>query len=101
MSTVLRRMLPLGDRIVVKKAMKEARTASGVFLPDAAVQAIEQAEVVSVGKGRWSNDGKLREVTLKVGDKVIIPQFGGLKLKMDNEDYICFREEEIVGTIRE
>ena len=101
MAHVLRKLVPLGDRVIVKKIAAEAKTASGVFLPDAAVQAINRAEVISVGKGHFNTDGSLRAITLKAGDKVIIPEFGGLKMKIDNEDVICFREEEIVATINE
>ena len=101
MAHVLRKLVPLGDRVIVKKIAAEAKTASGVFLPDAAVQAINRAEVISVGKGNFNTDGTLRAITLKAGDKVIIPEFGGLKMKIDNEDVICFREEEIVATINE
>ena len=100
-ANVLRKIMPLGDRVIVKKMMAEAKTASGVYLPDAAVQAINQAEVISVGKGRVSTEGKLTECTLKAGDKVIVPEFGGLRMKIDNEDYLCFREDEIVGTLKE
>jgi chaperonin GroES len=100
-SHVLRKIVPLGDRVIVKKILAESKTASGVFLPQAAVQAINQAEVISVGKGSISNEGVLRECSLKAGDKVIVPEFGGLKMKIDNDDYICFREDEIVGTFRE
>ncbi len=100
-SQVLRKIVPLGDRVIVKKILAEAKTASGVYLPDAAVQSINQAEVISVGKGRFAKDGKLQEISVKAGDKVIVPEFGGLKMKIDNEDYLCFREDEIVGTLRE
>jgi len=98
---VLRKIMPLGDRVIVKKIIADAKTASGVFLPQSAVQTVNQAEVVSVGKGHVSSTGKLIECTLKAGDKVVVPEFGGLKMKIDNEDYICFREDEIVGTFRD
>ena len=77
------------------------KTATGVFLPQTAVQAINEAEVISVGKGQVTKEGKLIPCTLKAGDKVIVPEFGGLRMKFDNEDYLCFREDEIVGTFRE
>ena len=98
---MLRKIMPLGDRVLVKKLAMEAKTPTGVFLPQSAVQSINQAEVIAVGKGIVNSDGVLRQLTLKAGDKVIVPEFGGVRMKVNDEELICFREDDIVGTIHD
>lgn len=100
MSSVVKRFVPLMDRVLVQKMKNEAKTSSGIFLPDQARQTINQATVVSVGQGRLLKDGSRVACTVKPGDKVIVPEFGGMSLKMDDEEFHIFRDEDIVGVMK-
>lgn len=100
MSAIVKKFVPLMDRVLVQKAKQEAKTASGIFLPEQAKQTINQATVISVGAGRLLKDGSRVACTVKPGDNVVIPEFGGLKLNFDEEEYHVFRDEDIVGVIR-
>ncbi len=88
------------DRVLVQKAKQEAKTASGIFLPDQAKQTIQQATVISVGVGKLLKDGTRVACAVKPGDNVIIPEFGGLRVNFDDEEYHVFRDEDIVGVIK-
>lgn len=100
MSATVKRFIPLMDRVLVQKIKQEAKTASGIFLPDQAKQMINQATVVAVGEGRLLKDGKRIACTVKAGDSVIVPEFGGMTLKFDDEEYQVFRDEDIVGVLK-
>ena len=98
---VLTKFRPLADRVLVQKVAQQAKTAGGVLLPESAVQAINEAVVVSVGEGRLTKEGKRVACAVREGDKVIVPEFGGMKLKLDDSDFLVFRDEDIVGVIRD
>ena len=100
MSAVVKRFIPLMDRVLVQKVKKEAKTASGILLPDQAKQMINQATVISVGEGRLLKDGNRIACTVKPGDSVIVPEFGGMTLKFDDEEFQVFRDEDIVGVLK-
>jgi chaperonin GroES len=100
MSTTVKRFIPLMDRVLVQKVKQEAKTASGIFLPDQAKQMINQATVISVGEGRLLKDGNRIACTVKPGDSVIVPEFGGMTLKFDDEEFQVFRDEDIVGVLK-
>mmetsp|Transcript_18703 Transcript_18703/g.18536 ORF Transcript_18703/g.18536 Transcript_18703/m.18536 type:complete len:109 (-) Transcript_18703:22-348(-) len=93
------RFIPLLDRVLVQKLRVESKTATGVFLPEAAKPTINQAVVMAVGSGRILNDGTKIPISVQPGDKVIIPEFGGMNLKLDGEDFQVFRDDDIVGKI--
>lgn len=99
-SAVARRFTPLMDRVLVQKVKQEAKTASGIFLPEQAKQVINQATVIAVGEGRLLKDGQKIPCTVKPGDSVIVPEFGGMTLKFDDEEYQVFRDEDIVGVMK-
>jgi chaperonin GroES len=99
-SAIARRFTPLMDRVLVQKIKQEAKTASGIFLPEQAKQVINQATVVAVGEGRLLKDGSKIPCTVKPGDSVIVPEFGGMTLKFDDEEYQVFRDEDIVGVMK-
>jgi chaperonin GroES len=101
MSATVKRFIPLMDRVLVQKVKQEAKTASGIFLPDQAKQTINQAKVIAVGEGRILKDGKRIVCTVKPGDSVIVPEFGGMSIKFDDEDYQVFRDEDIVGVMKD
>ena len=99
MTTFVKRFVPLMDRVLVQKMKHEAKTSSGIFLPEQAKQMINQATVISVGAGRILKDGSKLACAVKPGDKVIVPEFGGMSLKFDDEEFHVFRDEDIVGVI--
>lgn len=92
-----RSLTPLGDRILVKRAPKETQTASGVFLPTDATKDPNEGEVMAVGPGERDVTGTLHVTTLKVGDKVLLPEYGGTKLKLDDAEVHMYRETDILG----
>lgn len=100
-SAAVRRFVPLADRVLVQAFKPEVKTAAGIYLPEAAKQSINQAKVVSVGAGRLSRDDKLLPLNVKAGDTVIIPEYGGMTIKFDSEEYKIFRDEDIVGVMEE
>eukprot|EP00392_Amoebophrya_sp_AT5.2_P016079 g16322.t1 len=97
----LKRFIPLADRVLVQAFKAEAKTATGIYLPDAAKKSINQAKVISVGKGRLGQDDKLLPMSVKAGDTVIIPEYGGMSIKFDSEEYKLFRDDDIVGVMTE
>ena len=101
MSAVVKRFVPLMDRVLVQKLKQEAKTASGIFLPEQAKQTINQTTVISVGEGRILKNGEKLACTVKPGDSVIVPEFGGMALKFDDEEYHIFRNEDIVGVMKQ
>lgn len=94
---LFRKLTPLGDRILVKRAPKEAQTASGIYLPTDATKDPNEGEVMAVGPGERDVTGTLHPTTLKVGDKVLLPEYGGTKVKMDKEEVFMFRETDVLG----
>ena len=89
---------PLSDRVLVKMKEKEETTKSGIILASTAQEKPQIAEVIEVGTGRII-DGKREEMEVKKGDKVVISQYGGTKVKYENEEYILLREEDILAVI--
>lgn len=98
--SAVKRFVPLMDRVLVQKLKHEAKTASGIFLPEQAKQTINQATVIAVGEGRILKTGEKLACTVKPGDSVIVPEFGGMNLKLDDEEYQIFRNEDIVGLMK-
>jgi chaperonin GroES len=88
---------PLADRVLVKPIEKEERTKSGIYLPDTAKEKPQEGEVLAVGPGKISDDGKRIEMDLKVGDVVIYAKYGGTEIKVDDEELIILRESDILA----
>eukprot|EP00039_Didymoeca_costata_P024873 m.11779 g.11779 ORF g.11779 m.11779 type:complete len:101 (+) comp4522_c0_seq1:330-632(+) len=99
MASAIRRLRPLFDRIVVSKTVPETKTAGGVILPSSAAQAENTGTVISVGDGQRKEDGSYIKVEINEGDKVLLPEFGGTKITMENEDFYIYRETEILGKL--
>ena len=91
------KLQPLADRLVVKPTEKEEKTKSGIYLPDTAKEKPQEGEVVAVGPGRVSDDGKRIAMDIKVGDKVIYAKYGGTEIKIDDEELIILRESDILA----
>lgn len=88
---------PLHDRVLVRRMPEESKTAGGIIIPDTAKEKPQRGEIVATGKGRMTEDGKLAPLEVKVGDKVLFPKYGGTELKLNGEEYLMMREEEILG----
>jgi chaperonin GroES len=88
---------PLADRVLVKPMEKEERTKSGIYLPDTAKEKPQEGEVLAIGPGKMTDDGKRVPLDLKVGDRVIYAKYGGTEIKVDDEDLIILRESDILA----
>ena len=88
---------PLADRVLVKPIEKEEMTKSGIYLPDTAKEKPQEGEVIAVGSGRLTEDGKRIEMEVKVGDTVIYAKYGGMEIKVDDEELIILRESDILA----
>jgi chaperonin GroES len=91
------KLQPLGDRLVVKPMEKEEKTKSGIILPDTAKEKPQEGEVVAVGPGRMTDEGKRIAMDVKVGDKVIYSKYGGSEIKVDDVEMIILRESDILA----
>ena len=91
------KLQPLADRLVVKPIEAEEKTKAGIYLPDTAKEKPQEGEVVAVGPGRTSDDGKRIAMDVKVGDIVVYTKFGGTEIKGDDEDYMILRESDILA----
>ncbi len=92
------KLQPLADRLVVKAVQKEEVTKSGIVLPDTAKEKPQEGEVLAVGPGRMTDDGKTRiPMDVSVGDTVIYAKYGGTEIKVDNEELIILRESDILA----
>jgi chaperonin GroES len=91
------KLQPLADRVLVKPMEKEEKTKSGIYLPDTAKEKPQEGEVIAVGPGKMSEDGKRIEMDIKVGDTVIYAKYGGTEIKVDDEELIILRESDILA----
>lgn len=91
---------PLHDRIVVKRIEETAeKTASGLFIPDSAKEKPQEAEVIAVGNGKRSDDGKLIPLDVKAGDRILFGKYSGSEIKIDGQEYLIMREDEVLGVL--
>jgi chaperonin GroES len=90
---------PLHDRVIVKRLEEERKTASGIVIPDSAAEKPDQGEILAVGKGKVADDGSLRALEVKVGDKVLFGKYSGQTVKVEGEELLVMREEDIMGVI--
>ena len=90
---------PLQDRVVVRRMEEERTSAGGIVLPDSATEKPVQGEVVAVGNGKVLDSGESRPLDVKVGDKVLFGKYSGTEVKIDDEDLLVMREEDIMGVI--
>jgi len=88
---------PLGDRGVIKPLPREEVTKSGIVLPDTAKEKPQEGEIVAVGPGRVSEDGKRIPMEVKVGDKVIYAKYAGIEIKVDEVEYVILRESDVLA----
>ena len=90
---------PLYDRVIVKRSEDEQKTAKGLFLPESSKEKPQQGMVLAVGHGKLSDEGKLRPLAVKAGDKVLFGRHAGTDVKVDGEDRLVLREDEILGIV--
>ncbi len=91
---------PLGERILVKPLESEQKTAGGIILPDSAKEKPQKGEVVAVGKGKTLEDGTIKALEVKQGDKVLYGKYSGSEVNHDGQDYLILKEEEILAILK-
>lgn len=91
---------PLADRIMVKVLEAKEMTRGGIVLPDTAKEKPQEAEVVAVGKGKISDEGKVIPPEVKVGDKVLFGKYSGTEVTLDGKEYLILKEEDILGIVK-
>ena len=90
---------PLHDRVLVKRSGEEEKSKGGIIIPDTAKEKPIQGEIIAVGSGRISEDGKLRPLDVKKGDRVLFGKYSGTEIKIDGDDFLMMREEDILGVL--
>ena len=91
---------PLQDRVIVKRIEEEAeKTKGGIIIPDTAKEKPQQGKVVAIGKGRVNDDGKVRPLDVKVGDTILFGKYAGSEIKIDGDEHLIMREEDILGVV--
>jgi chaperonin GroES len=90
---------PLQDRVIVKRLEEEQKTKGGIIIPDSAKEKPIEGKVIAVGKGKVADDGNLIKLDVKVGDKVLFSKYGGTEVKIDGEELLIMREDDILGVI--
>ena len=91
---------PLYDRIVVKRIEEKETKVGGLFIPDSAKEKPQQGEVISVGKGKSNDEGKVFPLDVKAGDTVLFGKYSGTEIKLDGEEFLIMREEEVLGILK-
>ena len=91
---------PLGDRVIVKPLEAKEVRKGGIIIPETVKEKPQEGEIVAAGKGKTTEDGKLIAMELKVGDKVLYGKYSGTEIKINDEDYLIMREEDVLGIIR-
>ncbi len=90
---------PLQDRVIVKRIAEEEKSKGGIIIPDTAKEKPQEGKIVAVGKGKMSDEGKLIPVEVKVGDKILFAKYSGSEIKIDGEEHLIMREEDILGVL--
>src|SRR5277367_3484574 len=90
---------PLHDRILVRRVEEAETTRGGIIIPDSAKDKPQEGEVISAGKGKVNEEGKVRPLDVKEGDRILFGKYSGTEIKLDGEDFIIMREEEVLGIL--
>jgi chaperonin GroES len=93
------KLRPLHDRVIVKRLDVERKTSSGIVIPENAAEKPDQGEILAVGKGKVGDDGKLRPLDVKVGNKVLFGKYSGQTVKVDGEELLVMREEDLMAVV--
>jgi chaperonin GroES len=95
----MKKIRPLHDRVIVRRLEEERKTAGGIVIPDSAKEKPIQGEVIAVGTGKILEDGKVRPLDVKVGDKILFGKYSGTEVKIGDEELLVMREEDIMGVV--
>jgi len=90
---------PLGDRILVKRIKEEEKTKGGIIIPDTAKEKPQEGKVVAVGKGKKTDDGKVIALDVKAGDRILFGKYSGSEIKLEGEEHLILREDDILGVL--
>jgi len=90
---------PLQDRVIVERIAEEEKTKGGIIIPDTAKEKPQEGKVVAVGKGKRSDDGKVLPLSVKAGDKVLFAKYSGSEVKLNGNEYLIMREDDILGVV--
>jgi len=90
---------PLQDRVIVKRLEEEEKTKGGIIIPDTAKEKPQEGKVIAVGKGKLTEDGKVIPLDVKAGDKILFGKYAGTEVKIEGEEHLIMREEDILGVI--
>lgn len=100
MSTANLKLEPMYDRVVIKRMEEETKTPGGIVIPDTAKEKPIRGEVIAVGEGKMLDNGEIRALRVKTGDKVLFGKYAGTEVKLGDEDYIVMREDDIMAIIK-
>ena len=90
---------PLHDRVIVKRVKEEEKSKGGIIIPDTAKEKPIEGEVLAIGSGKIADDGSVRKLDVKVGDRILFGKYSGAEIKMDGQEFLILREEEVLGII--
>lgn len=93
------KLRPMQDRIIVKRVEEETKTAGGIFIPETAKEKPQQGEVIAVGKGKVTEEGKVLPLDVKAGDRVLFGKYAGTEVKLEGEEFLIMREDDILGVV--
>jgi len=93
------KLRPLHDRILVERVEETEKTKGGIIIPDSAKEKPAEGKVIAVGKGRVGDDGKRVALEIKKGDRILFGKYGGTEVKIDGEEYLIMREDDVLGVI--
>ena len=93
------KLRPMQDRIIVKRVEEETKTAGGIFIPETAKEKPQQGEVMAVGKGKVTEEGKVLPLDVKAGDRVLFGKYAGTEVKLEGEEFLIMREDDILGVV--
>lgn len=95
------KFIPLHDRLLVQRVEEKSQTASGLFIPDSAKDKPQEGVVIAVGRGKSNDEGRVFPLAVKEGDLILFGKYSGTDIKLDGEDFIIMREEEVLGIIKQ
>ncbi len=98
-STSSKKVRPLGDRVLVQRLDGEEKSAGGIIIPDSAKEKPQQGKIIAVGNGKTFENGTTKPLDVKVGDKVLFSKYSGNEIKLDGEEFLIVREDDILGVL--
>jgi chaperonin GroES len=90
---------PLQDRVIVKRVAEEEKSKGGIIIPDTAKEKPQEGKVIAVGKGKVGEDGKVRPLDVKAGDRILFGKYSGTEIKIDGDEHLILREDDILGVL--